>query len=78
MAENGQEEEEVGGKGSLKAKDEEDEDEYVEEERDGKYAPFESAGMGVEVDDVDVGFGGQGIKKSEQFCGRWIERGIHG
>ena len=58
MAENGEEEEEVSGKGSLKAKDEEDEDEYVEEQGDGKDAPFESAEMGVEVDDVDVGFGG--------------------
>lgn len=58
IAENGEEKEEVGGEGSLKAKDEEDEDEYVEEQGNGKDAPFESAGMRVEVDDVDVRFGG--------------------
>lgn len=58
VAENGEEEEEVGGKGSLKAKDEKDEDEYVEEQGDGKDATFESTQMGVKVDDVDVGFGG--------------------
>lgn len=56
IAENGEEKEEIGRKGPLKAKDEEDKNEYVEEKGDGKDAPFESARMCVEVDYVDMGF----------------------
>lgn len=54
MAEKGEEEEEIGGKGSLQAIDKEDENGYVEQKGNDKDAPFESAGMLVEVDDVDV------------------------
>ena len=56
IAENGEDEEEIGGEGSLEAEDEEDEDEYVEEERNGEDAAFECARMLVEVEDVEVGF----------------------
>ena len=56
IAEDGEDEEEIGGKGSFEAEDEEDKDEYVEEERNGEDAAFEGARMLVEVEDVEVGF----------------------
>ena len=56
IAENGEDEEEIGGEGSLEAEDEEEEDEYIEEERNGEDAAFEGARMLVEVKDVEVGF----------------------
>ena len=56
IAEYGEYEEEIGGEGSLEAEDEEDEDEYVEEKRDGEDAAFECARMLVEVEDVEVRF----------------------
>ena len=58
VADGGDEEEEVGRQGALEAEDEEDEDEYVEEERDGEDAALECTRVGVEVEDVEVGFGG--------------------
>ena len=56
IAEDGEDEEEIGGKCSLEAEDEEDKDKYVEEERNGEDAAFEGERMLVEVDDVEVGF----------------------
>ena len=47
----------------MEAKDEEDEDEYVEKEGNGEDAAFEDARMRVEVEDVEVGFGNQGAKE---------------
>ena len=49
VAENGEEEEEISGKGALEAEDEEDEDEYVEEEGNSENSPFEGAGIRVDV-----------------------------
>lgn len=63
IAENGEEEEEISGEGALKAEDEQDEDEYVEEERDGENAPFEGERVRVEVEYVDMGLGSQGIEE---------------
>ena len=56
IAEDGEDEEEVGREGALEAEDEEDEYEYVEEERNGEDAAFEGARMRVKVDDIEVGF----------------------
>lgn len=56
IAKDGEDEEEIGGKGSLEAEDEEDKDNYVEEERNGEDAAFKGARMLVEVEDVEVGF----------------------
>lgn len=58
IAENGEEEVEIGGEGSLETEDEDYENEDVEEERDGEDAPFESGRVRVEVDDIEVRFGG--------------------
>lgn len=63
IAENGEEEEKIGGEGVLEAKDEKDKDEYVEQEGDGENAPFEGAGMSIEVENVEVGLGSKGIEK---------------
>lgn len=49
---------EIGGEGSLETEDEDYENEDVEEERDGEDAPFESGRVRVEVDDIEVRFGG--------------------
>lgn len=58
IAENGEEEVKIGGEGSLETEDEDYENEDVEEERDGEDAPFESGRVRVEVDDIEVRFGG--------------------
>lgn len=63
IAENGEKKEEVGGDGTLEAKDEEDEDKYVEEQGDGEDAALEAERLRVEVDDIDMGLGGQGAEK---------------
>lgn len=63
IAENGEEEEEIGGESSLKTKDEANENEYIKEQGDDENAPLEGAGMCIEVQNVYVGFGGQGIKE---------------
>ena len=66
----------IGGEGALKAVDEDDEDEYVEKERNGEDAPFEGPRMCVEVENIEVGFGSQGSEKGRKFWGRWIKRGV--
>lgn len=58
IAENGEEEVEIGGEGSLETEDEDYENEDVEEERDGEDAPFESGRVRVKVENIEVRFGG--------------------
>lgn len=78
IAEDGEEEEKVGGDGTLEPEDEEDEDEYVEEKGHGENAPLKDPRVRVEVDEIEVGFGSQGIEEGRQLCGRWLERGRDG
>ncbi len=56
IAEDGEEEGEIGGESALEAEDEEHEDEYIEEEGDRENAPFEGSRVPVEVEDIEVGF----------------------
>ena len=63
IAEYGEEEEEIGSESFLEPEDEQEKDEYVEEEGDGEDTPFEGSRRFVEVEDVEVGFGGQGLKE---------------
>ena len=53
----------IGGEGALKAVDKEDEDEYVEKKGNGEDAPFEGPRMCVEVENIEVGLGSQGVEK---------------
>ena len=63
ITEGGEKKEEIARESALEAEDKEDEDEYIQEERNGEDAAFEDTRMLVDVEDVDVGCGSQSAEE---------------